>query len=92
MLDRDLADLYEVETAQLKRAVRRNMDRFPSDFMFEMTKKELADWRCQFGISNPEKMGLRYLPIAFTEHGVAMLSSILRSEKAVQKTGTHQPS
>jgi hypothetical protein len=83
MLDRDLADLYEVETAQLKRAVRRNMDRFPSDFMFELSKKELENWRCQFGISNPVKMGLRHTPMAFTEHGIAMLSSVLRSKKAI---------
>ena len=84
MLDRDLADLYEVETAQLKRAVRRNMDRFPEDFMFQLTKTELDNWRCRFGISNADKMGLRYSPMAFTEHGVAMLSSVLRSKKAVQ--------
>ena len=74
ILDRDLADLYEVETAQLKRAVRRNIDRFPNDFMFELTKEELNHWRCQFGTSNREKMGLRYKPMAFTEQGVAMLS------------------
>ncbi len=77
-LDRDLAELYEVETAQLKRAVRRNIDRFPDDFMFELTKKELDHWRCQFGTSNSEKMGLRHKPMAFTEQGVAMLSSELR--------------
>ena len=59
MLDRDLAELYNVETSQLKRAVRRNIDRFPSDFMFELTKTELEDWRCRFGISNSDKMGLR---------------------------------
>ena len=78
MLDRDLAELYEVETGQLKRAVRRNIDRFPHDFMFELTKEELEDWRCQFGTSNSVKMGLRYRPLAFTEQGVAMLSSVLR--------------
>ena len=71
MLDRDLAELYEVETGQLKRAVRRNIDRFPHDFMFELTKEELEDWRCQFGTSNSVKMGLRYRPLAFTEQGVA---------------------
>ncbi len=70
MLDRDLAELYEVETAQLKRAVRRNIDRFPDDFMFELTKKELDNWRCQFGTSNRDKMGLRHKPMVFTEQGV----------------------
>ena len=84
MLDRELAELYEVETAQLKRAVRRNIDRFPEDFMFELTKKELDHWRCQFGASNSDKMGLRYKPMAFTEQGVAMLSSVLRSKRAIR--------
>ena len=83
MLDRELAELYEVETAQLKRAVRRNIDRFPKDFMFELTKKELDHWRCQFGTSNSDKMGLRYKPMAFTEQGVAMLSSVLKSKRAI---------
>ncbi|MBW1675417.1 MAG: ORF6N domain-containing protein [Deltaproteobacteria bacterium] len=83
MLDRDLAELYKVETAQLKRAVRRNIDRFPDDFMFEFTKKELDSWRCQFGTSNRDKMGLRHKPMAFTEQGVAMLSSVLRSKRAI---------
>jgi len=83
MLDRDLAELYNVGTSQLKRAVRRNIDRFPSDFMFELTKIELENWRCQFGISKSDKMGLRYKPMAFTEQGVAMLSSVLRSKRAV---------
>jgi len=64
MLDRDLAELYGVETGQLKRAVRRNIDRFPDDFMFELTKEELENWRCQFGTSNGDKMGLRYSPIS----------------------------
>lgn len=84
MLDRDLAELYGVETAQLKRAVKRNIDRFPKDFMFELSKKELVDWRCQFGTSKGVKMGLRYLPIAFTEQGIAMLSSVLNSNRAIQ--------
>jgi hypothetical protein len=60
MLDRDLAELYQVETKQLKRAVRRNIDRFPADFMFELTKAELENWRCQFGTSKSEKKRLRY--------------------------------
>ncbi|MDI6687508.1 MAG: ORF6N domain-containing protein [Desulfobacterales bacterium] len=84
MLDRELAELYEVETAQLKRAVKRNIDRFPKDFMFELTKKELDHWRCQFGTSNSDKMGLRYKPMAFTEQGIAMLSSVLNSKRAIQ--------
>jgi hypothetical protein len=71
MLDRDLADLYEVETKYLKRAVKRNIERFPEDFMFELTRTEMDDWRCQFGTSNSEKMGLRHPPMAFTEQGVA---------------------
>ncbi len=62
MLDRDLAELYDVETKQLKRAVRRNIERFPADFMFEMTKEELRNWKYQFGTSNTDKMGLRYPP------------------------------
>jgi len=83
MLDRDLAELYDVETKILKRAVRRNIDRFPEDFMFELTKAELENWRCQFGTYNEVKMGLRYKPMAFTEQGVAMLSSVLRSKRAI---------
>ncbi len=84
MLDRDLAELYNVETSLLKRAVRRNIDRFPADFMFELTKTELENWRCQFGTSKSDKMGLRYKPMAFTEQGVAMLSSVLKSKRAIQ--------
>ena len=84
MLDRDLAALYEAETKQLKRAVKRNIGRFPEDFMFEMTKDELVNWRHQFGTSNKEIMGLRIPPFAFTEHGVIMLASVLNSERAIQ--------
>lgn len=84
MLDRDLAELYGVETKQLKRQVRRNITRFPEDFMFELTKEELDHWRSQFGTSNSgDRMGLRYTPMAFTEQGVAMLSSVLNSEQAI---------
>ena len=83
MLDRDLAELYGVEVKQLKRSVRRNIDRFPSDFMFMLSKKELENWRCQFGTSNNLRMGLRYSPMAFTEQGVAMLSSVLNSKRAI---------
>lgn len=83
MLDRDLAELYGVETKYLKRQVRRNLLRFPPDFMFELTENELQLWRSQFGTSNAEKMGLRHLPFAFTETGVAQLSGVLNSEKAI---------
>ena len=84
MLDFDLAELYAVETRVLKQAVRRNIDRFPDDFMFELTKEELENWRSQFVMSNEtNKMGLRYAPFAFTEQGVAMLSSVLKSKKAI---------
>ena len=84
MLDRDLAVLYGVATKNLKRAVRRNADRFPEDFMFVLNAEEVANWRCQFGTSNSERMGLRHAPMAFTEHGVAMLSSVLNSPRAIQ--------
>ncbi len=84
MLDRDLAVLYGLETKRLKEQVKRNLSRFTSDFMFELTKEEFENWRSQFATSNSEKMGLRYTPMAFTEHGVLMLSSVLNSEKAIQ--------
>ena len=83
MIDRDLAELYGVETKQLKRQVKRNIERFPPDFMFELTKDEFENWRSQFGTSNSEKMGLRFKPYVFTEQGVAMLSSILNSKQAI---------
>ena len=83
LLDRDLAELYGVPTGQLKRAVKRNIKRFPEEFMFVFTKEELENWRCQFGSSN-DLMGLRYAPMAFSELGVAMLSSVLNSEKSIQ--------
>lgn len=82
MLDRDLAKLYDVETKYLKRAVKRNIDRFPNDFMFELSKDEVENLRCQIGTSNWG--GTRYAPMAFTEQGVAMLSSVLRGKRAVQ--------
>ncbi|MBN1116928.1 MAG: ORF6N domain-containing protein [Bacteroidales bacterium] len=81
MLDRDLAELYDVETKRLKEAIRRNIKRFPEDFMFEMTKEELQIWRTQFATSNSEKMGLRYPPFCFTEQGVTMLSCVLNSDR-----------
>jgi len=70
MLDRDLAELYGVETKRLKEAVRRNKNRFPPDFLFEMTTKELENWRTQFASSNEDKQGLRHAPFCFTEQGV----------------------
>jgi phage regulator Rha-like protein len=83
MLDRDLADLYGVNTKVLKQTVRRNIKRFPKDFMFEMSLEELNDWRSQFVTSNSDRMGLRYPPFCFTEHGVVMLASVLNSERAI---------
>ena len=82
MLDADLAILYSVETKQINRAVKRNLNRFPSTFMFRLTKEESL--RCQIGTSNDGRGGRRYLPYVFTEHGVVMLSSVLNSDKAVE--------
>ena len=82
MLDFDLAELYEVETKRLKESVRRNINRFPDDFMFELTENELESLRTQFASS--KRGGIRYMPFAFTEQGLAMLSSVLNSEKAIQ--------
>ena len=83
MIDRDLADLYEVETKRLKEAVRRNLNRFPKDFMFEMSKKEFENWRTQFATSSEDKQGLRYAPFCFTEQGVTMLACVLNSKRAI---------
>ena len=87
MLDYDLAELYQVETKVLKQCVRRNLDRFPEDFMFELTETEynslIISLRSQFVTSNT-KGGRRYMPFAFTEHGVIMLAALLRSDIAVQ--------
>lgn len=82
MLDSDLAELYKVETKQLKRQVRRNIERFPEDFMFELDKEEFDNLRSQSGTSNWG--GTRYAPMAFTEQGVAMLSSVLNSPTAIK--------
>ncbi|HYK87864.1 MAG TPA: ORF6N domain-containing protein [Acidobacteriota bacterium] len=82
MLDADLAELYQVTTGNLNLAVRRNMDRFPDDFMFQLTKEDSENLRLQSAISSWG--GRRYPPYAFTEHGVAMLSSVLNSQRAVQ--------
>jgi hypothetical protein len=84
MIDRDLAELYGVETKRLKEAVKRNKKRFPKDFMFEMTKEELEDWRTQFATSKSDIMGLRYAPFCFTEQGVTMLSCVLNSDRAIE--------
>ncbi len=83
MLDRDLAELYSVETKVLKQAVRRNIDRFPADFMFELTKEENQSLRSQ-NVTLKRGQHSKYLPFAFTEHGVLMLSSVLKSERAIQ--------
>jgi hypothetical protein len=82
MLDFDLAELYHVETSQLKRQVRRNIDRFPPDFMFELTQEEFKNLKSQFGTSSWG--GIRYMPMAFTEQGVSMLSGVLNSQVAIQ--------
>ena len=82
LLDRDLAELYGVETKQLKRGVRRKIKRFPEDFMFELSKEEWENLRCHFGTSSWG--GIRYAPMAFTEQGVAMLSSVLNSDRAIE--------
>jgi len=84
MLDADLAELYGVETRALLQAVSRNQKRFPEDFMFQMSKEEYELLRSQIVISKKGRGGRRYLPYVFTEQGVAMLSSVLRSERAVQ--------
>lgn len=84
IIDRDLAELYKVETRTLNQAVRRNINRFPSDFMFQLNKKETDIWKSQIVMSTAEKKGLRRNPLVFTEQGVAMLSSVLNSERAIE--------
>jgi len=83
MIDRDLAELYGVETRILNQVVKRNAKRFPDDFMFKLTSEEMINWKSQIVISNREKMGIRKPPLAFTEQGVAMLSSVLNSDNAI---------
>lgn len=83
-MDRDLAEMYGVETKRLNEQVKRNKKRFPKDFMFQLTEEELENWKSQFATSNKEKMGLRKPPNVFTEQGVAMLSSVLNSETAIE--------
>jgi hypothetical protein len=84
MIDRDLAALYEVSTKVLKQAVKRHADRFPGDFMFVLNRKEFMIWRSQFVTSKSDRIGLRHPPMAFTEQGVAMLSTVLNSLRAIQ--------
>ncbi len=84
MLEADLAFLYGVETKALNQAVKRNIERFPSDFMFQLTKEEVLSIRSQIVTLDPSDTWYRYLPYAFTEHGVAMLSAILKSKQAVE--------
>ena len=83
MIDRDLAKMYGVETRRLNEQVKRNIDRFPAEFMFQLTKEEMNNWKSQIATSNKEIMGLRKPPLAFTEQGVSMLSAILRSKIAI---------
>lgn len=82
MLDFDLAELYSIDTKVLKQSVRRNLNRFPEDFMFELTKNEFVNLRSQIVTSSYG--GIRYMPFAFTEQGIAMLSSVLKSDKAIE--------
>ena len=84
LLDRDLAKIYQVDTKVLNQAVKRNIERFPEEFRFQLTKEEFENWKSQIVTSNMDKMGLRKTPYAFTEQGVAMLSSVLRSDIAIQ--------
>ena len=84
MLDSDLADLYEVPTKRLNEAVKRNLARFPKHYMFQLTNEEFESLRSQFATSNKTRGGRRYMPYVFTEQGVAMLSTVLNSEKAIQ--------
>ena len=83
LIDRDLAELFGVQTKRLNEQVKRNTERFPSDFCFQLNDWEFENWRSQFATSNSDKMGLRRAPYAFTEQGVAMLASVLKSEIAI---------
>ena len=83
MLDKDLAELYQVETRVLNQAVKRNIERFPSDFMFQLTKEEFENLKSQFVISSYNHGGIRKLPYTFTEQGVSMLASVLKSKIAI---------
>ena len=83
MIDRDIAELYGVETRRLNEQVKRNKERFPEEFCFQLSEEEFENWKSQFATSNSDKMGLRKRPYAFTEQGVAMLSTVLKSDTAV---------
>ena len=84
MIDRDIAELYGVETKRLNEQVKRNIERFPDEFCFQLNDNEFKNWKSQFATSNSDKMGLRKKPYAFTEHGVTMLATVLKSETAVK--------
>ncbi len=84
LLDRDLAKIYQVDTKVLNQAVKRNINRFPEEFRFQLTQEEFDNWKSQFVTSNTDKMGLRKIPFAYTEQGVAMLSSVVRSDITIQ--------
>ena len=84
MLDSDLAELYEVETKTLNRQVKRNIEKFPMDFMFQLTNEEYSILKCQIGTSNNVRGGKQKLPLVFTENGVAMLSGVLRGQRAIE--------
>jgi hypothetical protein len=84
MVDRDLAGLYGIETKVLNQAVKRNIERFPNDFMFQLNSDEFLNWKSQIVTSNSEKMGIRRSPYVFTEQGVAMLSGVINSSKAIE--------
>jgi hypothetical protein len=84
MLDRDLAELYQVETKRLNEQVKRNISRFPEDFMFQLNENELKNWKSQYATSNKEIMGLRKSPFAFTEEGIYMLATVLNSTVAIE--------
>ena len=86
MLDRDLAKIYGVETKRLNEQVKRNKERFPDDFCFQLNNEEFENWKSQNATSNSDKMGLRKLPYAFTEHGVSMLSSVLKTRTAARES------
>ena len=84
MIDRDLASLYDVETRVLNQAVKRNSERFPDEYCFQLNDEEFSNWKSQIVMSNEDRMGLRRAPYAFTEQGIAMLSAVLRSETAIK--------
>ena len=84
IIDSDLAEIYGVETSALNRAIKRNLTRFPTDFIFQITREEVTDLRCQFGISNKGRGGRRFLPYVFTENGAVMAASVLNSPEAIR--------